>query len=193
MRRKPFGIMFAIAALAGTLVTGGCGSAAARTPPTRGTPAPRTLTAGGKLHFIGYSINSDGPRFSVILTGAIGDYGPAVSVHPNGTIDPQHTSELSLGLKHGSFRLSIASLDKKVRRAYSPWPSRASTCSGSVSFSVATPIVAGSGTGLYQGISGSINVTVTVDEIDVKPVCNGTSKFLAQVILIVGSGNVSFS
>jgi hypothetical protein len=32
---------------------------------------------------------------------------------------------------------------------------------------------------------------VTIDEVDVKPVCNGTSKFLSQVILLAGAGTVT--
>lgn len=56
---------------------------------------------------------------------------------------------------------------------------------------MAVPVVAGSGTGSYRGISGSFALTVTIDEVDVKPVCNGTSKFLSQVILLAGSGTVS--
>ena len=44
-----------------------------------------------------YSEN-DGPTARVILTGAIGDYGKAVSVHPDGTTDPEHGSQLKLGL-----------------------------------------------------------------------------------------------
>jgi hypothetical protein len=145
------------------------------------------------VHIIDYSLNSDGPRSKVILTGAIGDWGQAVTVHPDGTIDPQHTGELRLELQKGSFRLGFASLHKKIIRAYSPWPSNKSTCSGSVSFTVVIPVVAGSGTGAYRGISGSFTVTVTIDEVDVKPVCNGTSAFLAQVALIAGPGTVSFS
>jgi hypothetical protein len=55
----------------------------------------------------------------------------------------------------------------------------------------ATPIVAGSGTGSYRGISGTFTVTATIDEIDVKPVCDGTSPFRAQVVFMVGSGTMS--
>ena len=55
-----------------------------------------------------YSINSDGPDFRAVVTGAVGDYGPAVTVHPDGTVDPSHSSELELKLTAGSFRLSIA-------------------------------------------------------------------------------------
>jgi hypothetical protein len=203
MRRKRLTSMLAIAVSAGALLAAGCASPAAKAPATQvsaarapaagATSAAKTSTAGGAVHIIAYSLNSDGPWSRVILTGAIGDWGQAVSVHPNGTIDPQHTSELKLGLQKGSFRLNIASLHKKIIRAYSRWPSNKSTCSGSVSFTVAAPVVAGSGTGSYRGISGSFEVTVTIDEVDVKPVCDGTSAFLAQVILIVGPGTVSFS
>jgi hypothetical protein len=67
-----------------------------------------------------------------------------------------------------------------------------STCSDSISVTAAFPVVAGSGTGSYRGIGGSFTVTGTIDEVDAKPVCDGTSKFLSQVILLAGSGTVSF-
>jgi hypothetical protein len=56
--------------------------------------------------------------------------------------------------------------------------------------SAPAPIVAGSGTGAYRGISGTFNLTATIDEIDVKSACTATGKFRAQVILIIGSGTV---
>lgn len=203
MRRKRLTSMLAIAVSAAALLAAGCAGptakapaanvTAARAPAAGATSAARASAAGGTVHIIDYSVNSDGPRSGVILTGAIGDWGQVVAVYPDGAIDPGHTSEFRLELQKGSFRLSIARLHKKIIRAFSPWPSNPSTCSGSVSFAVAIPSVAGSGTGSYQGISGNFNVTVTIDEVDVKPVCNGSSAFLAQVILIVGSGTVSFS
>jgi hypothetical protein len=197
VRRKRLTSMLAIAVSAGALLAAGCAAPAAKAPaanaPAATAPATQAPAAGGAVHIIDYSLNSDGPDSRVILTGAIGDWGQVVAVYPDGAIDPGHTSEFRLELTHGSFRLSIASLHKKIIRAFSPWPSNKSTCSGSVSFAVATPIVAGSGTGSYRGISGNFNVTVTIDEVDVKPVCNGSSAFLAQVILIAGPGTVSFS
>ena len=45
-----------------------------------------------------YSINSDGPDFRAVVTGAVGDYGPAVTVHPDGTVNPSHSSDLELKL-----------------------------------------------------------------------------------------------
>jgi hypothetical protein len=190
MHRNRFASVIGVAALAATLATIGCASA------TASATSPAGQTAAGSrastAHIIIYSINSDGPDFRAIVTGAVGDYGPAVTVHPDGTVDPEHTSEMELQLTHGSFRLGIAGLDAKIVDAYHHWPSNVSTCSGSISFALTVPVVAGSGTGAYRGISGQFTVTVTIDEVDVKPVCNGTSKFLSQVILLTGSGTVSF-
>jgi hypothetical protein len=50
--------------------------------------------------------------------------------------------------------------------------------------------VVGSGTGAYQGITGSFMLTATVDEIDVKSGCTATGTFIAQVIVITGTGTV---
>jgi hypothetical protein len=185
----------ALVVVMGMLAIAGCAPAATTAAgAAKTTAAGRTSTtpAGGMVHIITYSINSDGPYFRVLLTGAIGDYGPAVTVHPDGTVDPEHTGDLELKLTHGSFRLGIAGIDKKVIDAYRHWPDNPRTCSGSISFTAAAPVVAGSGTGLYQGIGGSFSLAVTIEEVDVKPVCNGTSRFLSQVILMTGAGTVTF-
>ena len=138
--------LFAGAVAAGALVLGGCASPAAHGAAASGTAAKVPVAdsmserapAAGAVHFIGYSKNSDGPYFTVIVTGAIGDYGPAVTVHPNGTVDPQHSSQLRLDLKHGSVRLSIAKLDQKLIRADSKWRSNP-TCSFHVGVTAPTP------------------------------------------------------
>ena len=168
----------------------GCGVAASCASAATQTPAAQAST--GTTHLMVYSVNSDGPDFKAIATGAVGDYGPGVSVLPNGTVDPDHTSELQLNLTRGSFRISIATIGKDVIKAYQHWPSNPATCSGSIRFTAPAPIVAGTGTGTYRGVTGSFSLTVTIDEVDVKPVCNGTSAFLAQVILMDGTGTVSF-
>jgi hypothetical protein len=186
MHINRFASTFAITVSAAALLATGCAPATIEAPvATKVVPA-----AGGMVHLIGYSLNSDGPDLRVILTGAIGDYGPAVTVHPNGTVDPEHTSELRLGLQKGSFRLNIASLDKKIVNATTHWTTTA-TCSFYLRVTAATPVVAGSGTGEYRGISGSVSMTVTIDEVDVKPCPGGTSRFLSQLIFLVGSGTLS--
>jgi hypothetical protein len=183
------------AVLAGALMMAGCaGETNTGATNTGATNTGITNTGAARSHadVMVYSINSDGPDFRAIVTGAVGDYGPAVTVHPDGQVDPEHTSDVRLELTHGSFWLSIANIDKQIMNAYRHWPANASTCSGSISVTAAAPIVAGSGTGSYRGISGGFNLRVTIDEVDVKPVCDGTSRFLSQVILMTGSGTVSF-
>jgi hypothetical protein len=199
MPRNRLAAMLSVGVIAGALALAGCASpsaaqaaSATSAAAASGTPAATTSPTGGQAHIIVYSIDSDGPGFRAILTGAVGDYGPAVTVYPDGKVDPQHTSQIELKLTHGTFRLSIASIDKKIISAYSHWPANPGTCSGSISLTAAAPVVPGSGTGSYRGISGSFTMTVTIDEVDVKPVCNGTSRFLSQVILLAGSGTVSF-
>jgi hypothetical protein len=184
MHTKTLISMAGAAVLAGGLATAACASAA-----SSGAATARTS---GSSHIIIYSINSDGPDFKAIVTGAIGDYGPGVTVHPDGSVDPEHTSELELNLSHGSFRLSIATIDKDVIKAYSHWPSNKATCSGHIQFTASAPVVLNSGSGLYRGITGSYALTVQIDEVDVKPVCNGTSPFISQVILMDGTGTVSY-
>lgn len=178
-------------AAAAVLTAAGC--AAAASGATTASPARARTTAAGDsrvVHLIGYSLNSDGPDFTVVLSGAIGDYGPAASVHPDGTTDPDHSSELRLDLKKGTLRLDIAALDKKVIAATSRWGT-SPTCSFHVSVTAATPVVPGSGTGAYRGDTGSITVTTTIDEVDQAPCSGGTSPFLSQIITLTGTGAVS--
>jgi len=90
----------------------------------------------------------------------------------------------------GSFLLNGAALDKRVVTALRHWRGNPATCSGSATVTAAAPIVAGSGIGAYRGISGSFTLTATVDEIDAKAGCTATGTFIAQVIVITGTGTV---
>ena len=95
MRRNWFVSMLGVAAC-GVLLAGGGAAAAAKGP----------AATGSKANILIYSINSDGPHFRAVVTGAVGDYGPAVTIYPDGQIDPMHNSEIELKLAHGSFRLT---------------------------------------------------------------------------------------
>ena len=189
--------VFAVAASAGALLAGGCASAAAKSPAAGGTSAttpaaaggpagPQASTARGPVQISGYSGN-DGPKSTVVLTGVIGDFGEAVRTYANGT---KEYSQLDLALTHGSFRLSIAGMESNLVSAFSHFPSNTKTCSGIVTATGTTPIVAGSGTGAYQGISGNFSMTITIHEVDSWPKCRA---LLAQTIYIAGVGAVSFS
>jgi hypothetical protein len=173
-------------ALALALAVAGCASPASATAASTTT----TATPGRNTHITLYSINSDGPTFHAIVTGVVGDHGQAVSVYPDGRIDPEHRHDLRLELTRGSFLLNGAVLDKRFVTAFRHWRGNPATCSGSAIVTARAPVVVGSGTGAYQGITGSFTLTATVDEIDVKSGCTATGTFIAQVIVITGAGTV---
>ena len=156
-------------------------AAAARTPATGGVH--------GVAHLVIYSINSDGPDFQAIVSGAIGDYGPAVTVLPDGKVDPEHTSEMEVELRHGTFRLYIEPIASKFRAKTSHEPVFPGTCSDYFDVSASVPIVVGSGTGSYRGITGSFSSSLMGNEDQVSPPCSNA--FARQIILLTGSGTVS--
>src|SRR5204863_2344687 len=136
--------------------------------------AAATAPAGhaGTARIVVWSVDSDGPDFRAIATGAVGDYGPAVTVGHDGTVDPEHTSELELNLTQGSFRLSIAKLASEFRHVVGHWPYDRATCSVHGTVTSPAPVVAGSGTGAYRGIAGAFTLTISLDEDWIKgPAC----------------------
>jgi hypothetical protein len=139
-----------------------------------------------------YAVNTDGAYWHAIMSGVIGDYGPAVSIYPNGQVDSAHNSEMELRLTHGSFRLSIAALDKKFVKSASREPVYSKTCTDLISVTGTTPIVAGSGTGAYHRIRGSFPVTLTLNEVEARPCHPSPGAFRAQLITVAGSGIISF-
>jgi hypothetical protein len=193
MHRNRVAAILAMAAVAGALVTGGCVSAATKPPAAAATASARTAaTTGGKANIMIYAVNTDGAYWHAIVSGVIGDYGPAVSIYPDGHVDPAHNSEMELRLAGGSFRLSIATLDKAFVMAGSHEPVYPKTCSDLISVTGATPIVAGSGTGAYRGIRGSFPVTLTLNEVEGRPCQPSPGAFRAQLITVAGSGTIAF-
>jgi hypothetical protein len=144
MRRNRAVAMLAIAVFAGALVTGGCVSAATKPVAAAATASTRAAAApGGTANIMIYGVNTDGAYWRSIVSGVIGDYGPAVSIYPDGQVGPAHNSELELRLTRGSFRLSIAALDKTFVQAASHEPIYPKTCTDLISVTGTTPIVAG--------------------------------------------------
>jgi hypothetical protein len=185
--------MLAIAVFVGALVAGGCVSAA--TKPTAAAAAASTRAAAapdGTANIMIYGVNTDGAYWHAIISGMIGDYGPAVSIYLNGQVDPAHNSELDLRLTHGSFRLSIAALIKAFVKAAAHEPIYPKTCTDLIRVTGTTPIVAGSGTGAYHGIHGSFPVTLTLNEVEARPCQPSPGAFRAQLITVAGSGTISF-
>ena len=208
MKRSKVTALAGACVLGAALAVAGCGGAAsgAGTPEASTSPgsagSATTATASttaatvadpavnGTANIMLYSINSDSPDFRAVVTGAIGDYGPAVTVTPNGQVDPSHGSELELKLTRGSFRVDIATLDKKFVQLTAHEPIYQATCSDLFRLTADLPIVAGSGTGAYRGITGGFTVTLTGDEVHPRP-CDKTQSIAWQVLLVAGSGHVA--
>ena len=185
---------FAIAtALAGALTLAGCTAAAASSTAAAGTAqagAGNPASVPGLTHVIAYSINTDNPVLTSVVSGAIGDYGPAEEVSPGSTGVSAHGGELELKLTRGTFRLNIADIDTKFIEGTSHEPVFPRTCSTYVSVSDAVPIVPGSGTGTYQGIAGTFAMTLTLNEVHNSP-CTTSVSILRQVIVLSGAGKIT--
>jgi hypothetical protein len=179
MRLRPCTYPLAALASVALLWTSACSSA----------PAKATAST-GNTHLTAYTDN-DGPTSTVILAGAVGDYGKAQSVNPDGSVNADHSGQLELTLAHGTFRLDIAGLDKRLVTGLAHVPVNPATCSATASVTGPVPVVAGSGSGSYQGIHGTFMLTVTLDEVYQPGGCSESSPYLAQAIVITGPGTVT--
>jgi hypothetical protein len=192
--RRAAGVAFAAALICSSLAAcspgtttaaaKGRGTLSARTAPGKTPPGLH-----GQVHLAIWSVDSDGPDFQAILSGAIGDCGPAVTVLPDGKVDPEHTSQMELKLRHGTFRLYIDGIASKFRAQTAHEPLYPATCSDYFDVSATVPVVARSGTGAYRGIRGSFSLTLTDYEDEKAPPCG--PPFLAQILVLSGSGTVS--
>jgi hypothetical protein len=129
------------------------------------------------VHLTDYTDN-DSPTSSVILTGAVGDFG-------NAWLD-QSRGQFDLHLSHGSFTLQFADLDARFLAAMRRLPINQSSCSAFAEVSGPAPIVSGTGTESYANITGIFSLTVTVDEVFHPGACNGLSPFASQKIITSG-------
>lgn len=176
------------AALTGAVTLAGCTAAATV---SSAATASKSAVLPGLAHVIAYSVNTDNPVLSSIVTGAIGDYGPAKEISPGGSGVSAHGGELELDLSRGSFRLDIAAIDQKFVQGTSHEPIYPRTCSTFVSVSDAVPIVPGSGTGAYRGITGTFAMTLTLNEVHNSPCVAGSLSILRQTIVLSGAGNIT--
>jgi hypothetical protein len=177
------------AAMVATLLLGGGVSVAAKTPKSLIAAGPHIPKSGGLVSLTAYQ-NNDGPMGAVFLTGAIGDYGKAVRNYANGIVVQQY-NQLDVQVSHGSFQLKIAGLERSLVRAAGSLPTNLKSCSGTFIVHATTPVVSGSGTGAYKGISGSFKMTVTVNEVDSWPKCPRSGQTLiAESVYLTASGAV---
>ena len=190
MKNKCRLVMISVATLASVLFLGfGEAGAGASTP------------AGGSVNvYITPNTNGNGNGGGIVVfTGAIGDYGTTTGHSDKDGKPDKQGAYGNILLKKGTIRVDLAAFGAKAQSAGSQTPLNSAGCSQTISFSA--PVTLVSGTGLYQGISGTINLTETVALVypryssgKNKGMCNASNNAepLATWASITGSGTVSF-
>jgi hypothetical protein len=112
--------------------------------------------AAGPVSF--YAHAGAGTSQKVVFVGAIGDYGRAINVNKKGKVDP-NGNYVKLRLHKGTFEIDGTVLNQAIIANQQPQVGSHETCSAA--FSTTAPVTFFNGTGLYKGISGTANVTVT--------------------------------
>jgi hypothetical protein len=140
--------------------------------------------AGGVIHVFESDPSLTSPVGNIILTGAISDHGKDHA----GVAGKNHTIN-KLILSKGSFEVDVAKLNPPTRLD-------TKSCTFSSSGTAAVPIVTGSGTGAYRGLTGTTKATLTL--IGVLPktksgTCNQKAAPLAGFAWVKASGRVSFT
>jgi hypothetical protein len=157
-------------------------------------PAAAAAPAGGPIALYG-SVDNGGSQ-KIVVVGAIGDYGTAISIDKNGKVDP-NGNFVKVKLKKGTFEIDTTVLNKTLNN---PNPQIESHATCSAGFSGSGPVKFLNGTGLYKGISGTANVTLTFAGVGSryksgpkKGQCkDGDPSPHAQIGFVSGQGNVSF-
>jgi hypothetical protein len=161
-----------------------------------GAAAAAGAPSGGPIALFATVGNS--PSGKIVLAGAIGDWGTVLGVDKNGKPD-LNGNFVKVTLKKGTFEIDSTALNKKMAN---PRPQIASDVTCSVAASGSGSVKLFNGTGLYQGIAGTVNVTMTFTGVGQryqsgakKGQCehnsNGTP--LAMLGSVIGRGTVHFT
>ena len=117
--------------------------------------APAAAPTGGPIALFATIGNS--PSGKIVLAGAIGDWGTTVTIDKNGRRD-ENGNYVKVTLRKGSFEIDSTTLNKATA---SPRPQVASDKTCSISTSGSAPVTLFTGTGLYNGIAGTLRVTLS--------------------------------
>jgi len=148
--------------------------------------------AGGPLEF--FATPGGGAGGTVVMTGAIGDYGKTVDVDQNGKTDANGRYEKVI-LQKGTLELDLSKFATAEAKA-GPLEN-AQTCSIAYVVSAATRVFNGSGS--YKGIVGTLNLTSAAGPVfprypdgKSKGACDMNAPQLASYSSVEGSGTVRF-
>lgn len=152
--------------------------------------------AAGPVSFYAHAGNGNSQK--VVFVGAIGDYGRAINVNKRGKVDP-NGNYIKLRLHKGTFELDATAVNQAIMSNQQPQVGSHETCSAA--FSTTAPVTFLNGTGLYKGISGTANVTVTFGGVSPryksgphKGQClQNNPNAAANFGVVLGQGTVSFA
>ena len=132
-------------------------------------------------------------KSKILITGAIADYGEAISEDPNGKPDPNGNLE-KVTLKQGGFVIDDTALDKTIQKQFSKEPINTTNCS--VALTGTGPGKIETGTGAYAGISGNAKIALTVAGIAPKTKagkCDLSKSFYGSYQAVTVTVKVSFN
>jgi hypothetical protein len=141
-------------------------------------------STGGEVHWYEADTALAGNLGTVVLTGAITDHG----TDHQGVAGKGNYNKFVLS--KGTFEISIRKFGNRLS-----FPVNPATCSADGSAKAPIPIVAGSGTGAYQGIRGAIETTVTFAWILPRlpnGQCNTNATRYPGIGIANGAGTVSY-
>ncbi len=137
-----------------------------------------------------------GTTGTILITGAIGDYGKTVDVNASGKVQG-NGRYVKVTLKQGTFVIDAVAFNVKIGKLKPSF--NTATCSAEGSGTA--PISLGDGTGLYKGISATLSATATFAFIGPrytsgkhKGQCNesNSAQVLDQYASIHAAGTVKF-
>jgi hypothetical protein len=178
---RPLVIFLAVAV---ALATSAAVSASPRASAPTGGPIELFATVG------------NGPSGKIVVAGAIGDWGSTLRIDTNGRPNP-NGNFVRVTLKKGTFEIDSTAVNKQMAN---PRPQIASDVTCSVAASGSGPVKLFNGTGLYKGISGTANVTITFTGVGGrhqsganKGQCDHGPTPLAMLGAVNGRGTVHFT
>jgi hypothetical protein len=160
------------------------------------TASAMSMPMGGPVHVF-VTPSPDGIHGPIVITGAIGDHGQTLTMDKNGKANA-NGNYVRITLAKGTFEINSTALNAKTKNGQ-PAVDKA-TCS--FLFTGVGPVTLFNGTGLYKGISGTVNITLTFAGIGAvyktgkhMGQCNmsNNAPTIAQYSSIMGTGTVKYS
>jgi hypothetical protein len=159
-------------------------------------PTAAAAPAGGPIELYADAGNAGSQH--IVFVGAIGDYGTATNVNQNGKPNP-NGNYVKAKLKKGTFMINVTAMNKVINSVQDPQVGSHATCSAA--FTGSAPVTFLNGTGLYKGISGTANVTLTFGGVSPrytagpkKGQCKqGDQNLRSSFGFVTGQGTVNFA